>query len=116
MLAVLTYQDSQWVIETFPQVFASSSWQETSEFLRTYGFGAVFLGSVGPIPLQPFVFVGALSEMTSWTLLGGVFTGRVVKYVFLSYIAAKSPELLGKIFRVRVPDAVAKQLDENPNR
>lgn len=109
-LAGLSYYDSQWVIDSFPQVFASQGWQETADFLKKYGFAATFLGSVGPIPLQPFVFVGALSDMPTWALLGGTLTGRVTKYVAISYIAAKSPELLNRIFRVRVPESVKQEI------
>lgn len=109
-LAGLVFYDAQWVIDTFPQVFASQGWQETADFLQKYGFAATFLGSVGPIPLQPFVFVGALSEMPTWALLGGTLTGRVTKYIAISYIAAKSPELLSKIFRIRVPDEIKEEI------
>lgn len=93
--------DPDYIRASFPSVFQSSIWSDTSRFLQHYGIFALFLGAAGPFPQQPFVVVAALSGMKLPTLLLSVFTGRLVKYLFLAWIASHSPKLLAKFIQRR---------------
>jgi membrane protein YqaA with SNARE-associated domain len=84
---------------TFPGVFESSVWAQTSVFLQNYGVFALFFGAVGPLPQQPFVVVAALSGVNFSTIIFSVLAGRLLKYIFLAWVASHSPKLLAKLTR-----------------
>lgn len=92
--AAVALHSPAWIEANLPWLFTSTSWKNIDQFLDAWGIAAMFLGSVGPIPLQPFVFAGALAGMQFMPLVLGVFLGRLVKYLVIANLCSRSPEFV----------------------
>ena len=102
LMAYWLYYDAASVQALFPALFESRGWESTAAFLHDYGYIAAFLGAVGPVPLPPFVIVGALAEMHPVPLVAAVLAGRLSKYIVLSWCTAKAPGMLTRIWEMRL--------------
>jgi membrane protein YqaA with SNARE-associated domain len=72
----------------------SAKWISTQAWIDHYGFWAVFLTALGPLPQQPVVLVAALAGMPLPEIFFGAWLGRIPKYSFFSYLAARGERWL----------------------
>ena len=88
------------VVEWFiPNAFQTEIWRKAATFLEDYGASSIGLVALSPIPQQPVVLMGALTQMPLWKIFLGVFVGRGVKYLFFAWAATHAPKLMGHWFK-----------------
>ncbi len=67
----------------------SARWEKAQAWVDSYGFWAVFLTALGPLPQQPVVLVAAIAGMSLPHIFWGAWLGRLPKYGFFSYLASR---------------------------
>ncbi len=70
------------------------SWLRLSHLLNRYGGLTLFFAAIGPIPLLPVSILSGAAEIPYFTIFAGSLLGRLPKYLVISWISAKSPQLL----------------------
>lgn len=98
LLCALLYWNPDAVRATFPGLFQSHAWQHISDFLHHYGLLATFLGALGPFPQQPFIILGALSDLPFVLLIASLFIGRLIKYLIIGALCSHAPGLLKRFY------------------
>lgn len=81
-----------------PGIEQSSMWIWTNNLMDSWGTWAVFLIALSPLMQHPAVALAAMAGMTLTTLGLMVFSGRIIKYLFLAYLATHAPGMLGKLW------------------
>ncbi|MBS1960878.1 MAG: VTT domain-containing protein [Bdellovibrionales bacterium] len=76
----------------------SAKWISTQKWIGDYGFWAIFLTALGPFPQQPVVLVAAVAGMSIPEIFVGAWFGRIPKYLFFSYVAARGEKWLREEF------------------
>lgn len=97
LLALLFLWQRPWLEAHLPVL--SSLGLDSTSFPRAYGDLALFFGAVGPIPMHPFVLLAALSGFSLARIAFWVFVGRLVKYLFLAWVARGLPGFFARILR-----------------
>jgi membrane protein YqaA with SNARE-associated domain len=96
LLAGIVYWDADLLREFFPQFFQSTTWLTVASFMEKYGGFALFLGIMGPFPIQPFIILPILSGFSVKTLLIIYFFSRLFKVSIISWLASHTPKLLAR--------------------
>lgn len=96
-----------------PGVETSAAWALATELMADYGVYAVLLIALTPLPQPPIVAMAALGNMSLWTMGAMLLVGRFIKYLLLSRIAARSPELVGRLFGMKKEVEAAKSLSDS---
>jgi uncharacterized membrane protein YdjX (TVP38/TMEM64 family) len=76
----------------------SARWIRTTRWIDHYGFWAVLVTALGPIPQQPVVLVAAVAGLPLPAIFFGAWLGRLPKYAFFSYIAARGERWIREEF------------------
>lgn len=90
-----------WILDMFPGVHESRMWTVTEDFFQRYGLAVVFFVAVTPLVQQPAVILAALAHTPLMQLLVIIFSGRMLKYIVMSYLATHAPRLLGRLWGVQ---------------
>lgn len=77
------------------------AWEKTRNIFEHYGFWALTILSISPVPQQPGVVIAGLSQVPLWDVFASVFLGRIVKYLLFSYLATYAPDLLTRFKSLR---------------
>lgn len=112
-----------WALEFYPALDKGSFWLWTESFFQQYGLFLVFFIAATPLIQQPVVILAALAHTPFLSVLAVISTGRLAKYLLLSYLGYRSPHLLSKLWGVQHElDEVGIHLDakihhqnKNPN-
>ena len=94
ILALVETQGDGFIAESFPTLLASEMWAKSLGWMETYGIAGMLLVSSLPLILHPVIFFGLLVEMPRIQILTIIFTGRVVKYSVMGWIAVHAPNAL----------------------
>lgn len=81
-----------------PGIEQSSIWVWTNGLMDQWGTWAVFLVALSPLMQHPAVALAALAGMSLSTMAVMVFSGRVIKYLLLAYLATHAPGVLGRLW------------------
>ena len=101
ILVGLIEEQGLYFVETYyPHILNSSAWQTADTFFDKYGLLAVFLIAASPLMQHPVLILAGLADTSLGTLAVTVFVGRFAKYLVFSYIAAKSPQYLSKLWGI----------------
>lgn len=92
LFSLLAYYNPQGIKDSYPSVFESQSWEQTEGFYRKYGAAAALFGAA-VMPIHPFLFIGALSGMSAFTLIGAICMGRLVRNIIVCYTAARATNI-----------------------
>ncbi|MBX3019367.1 MAG: hypothetical protein KF767_15885 [Bdellovibrionaceae bacterium] len=107
VLAWLVQHHGLPLIETYyPSLLTTKSWVWTEYLFDNYGLIVLFAVAATPIMQHPAIVLTALSGTSLLSLFMVMIAGRALKYLFLGYISAKMPALLGRLWGVR------KELEE----
>lgn len=90
-----------WILELFPAINQTRSWELTSEFFEKYGLLVVFVVAATPFIQQPAIILATLAHTPYFKLAIVVFVGRLIKYMVMSYIASHAPRLLTKMWGLK---------------
>lgn len=77
----------------------SAKWISTQKWIDDYGFWAVFISALGPLPQQPVILVAAFAGLEMHSIFLGAWLGRLPKYTFFSYLAARGEKWLRTEFK-----------------
>ncbi len=89
----LPYLQSHW-----PELTTTVYWTWTEDFFAKHGLVVVFLVATTPLAQQPALILAALAQTPYWYLFLVVLAGRMIKYILLSWIAARAPSVLSKLW------------------
>jgi membrane protein YqaA with SNARE-associated domain len=97
-----------------PGIEQNSAWTWTQNLMEHWGTWAVFLIALSPLMQHPAVALAALAGMTLSKLFLVVFAGRIIKYLFLAYLATHAPGMLGKLWGLQyeLEEVGVKEKDE----
>lgn len=90
-----------WILETYPNINQSRSWELTNEFFNKYGLFVVFAIAATPIIQQPAIILASLAYTPYAKLAAVILTGRLLKYMIMGYIASHAPRLLNKMWGIQ---------------
>jgi membrane protein YqaA with SNARE-associated domain len=103
-LALITVVKSQglpWILEFYPGVDQSHIWLWSLDFFQRYGMFLVFFVALTPIAQQPAVMLASLAQSPTQELCFVIFSGRLIKFIFLAYLASHTPKLISKLWGVQ---------------
>lgn len=98
LAALLEIHGLPFLLQLSPGLDQTSAWIWSDQFIDRWGGWALFLVALSPLMQQPAVALAALAGMPLLEIFGLVFVGRVIKYLFLSWVATHAPGLLGKLW------------------
>jgi len=102
LLALLVeFQGLPWLLNFFPELDQSDTWEWMSDFFSKYGLLLIFIVALAPIVQQPAVVMGALSEIPLSHLCLVLMVGRFLKFTLMTYVAAQAPQYLNKMWGVQ---------------
>lgn len=90
-----------WIVDHFPTVQQSSTWQITENFFNQYGIIVVFVVAASPLFQQPSIILASVAGSPLWTIVTFVFAGRLLKFLLIGYLASHAPKLLSKLWGMR---------------
>lgn len=97
-LLVKTYGEPVLTSLLGDSVFTSQAWFHAKSFFERLGGFAVLFSALSPIPMQFGIALAALGDHSPLYIGCLAFLGRVLKYLFFSYLALKTPHLYRKYF------------------
>ncbi len=86
------------LLQISPSIEQSSAWTWTSHLMDQWGAWAVFLVALSPLMQHPAIALAALAEMPEAKIFVYVFAGRVIKYLFLAWLATHAPAFLNRLW------------------
>ncbi len=98
LASVVEIKGLPWILEIYPGLEASTSWLWTMEFFEKYGLLLVFFVAATPLMQQPAVILASLANTPLMKLTLVIFTGRLLKYLIMAYVASHAPRLLKKMW------------------
>ncbi|MBY0553827.1 hypothetical protein K2P97_04805 [bacterium] len=90
-----------WILETYPAIDQSRTWEITNQFFEKYGLLVVFVVAATPFIQQPAIILASLAHTPYMKLAIVIFVGRLLKYIIMSYIASHAPRLLNKMWGIQ---------------
>ncbi len=94
-------QGLPWILQTYPSIDTTRTWQLTQEFFDKFGLYLVFFVAVTPLMQQPAVIIAVLAGTPLLKLVVILFAGRLIKYLIMAYIGSHAPKLLSKMWGVK---------------
>ena len=67
----------------------STRWIQAQNWVASYGFWAVLITALGPLPQQLVVLIAGLAGMPIPSIFLGVWLGRLPKYTLAAYLASR---------------------------
>ncbi len=98
MAAVAQHQGLELIQAHYPQWLTTDIWKWSAHFLTEYGLIVVFLVGLTPFTQQPTVILAALSGSPLLAISAALFLGRLIKYIFMGYVASHAPHLLRRLW------------------
>lgn len=89
------------LLEWFPDIAQSKTWQVTDHLMDRWGTLALFAVALSPMMQQPAIILAALAGMPLLELFGIVFVGRMLKYLTLAWISTHAPGLLTRLWGIQ---------------
>ena len=96
-----------------PEVETTTAWALATKLMNDYGVYAILMVALTPLPQPPIVAMAAMSNMSIWTIGAMLLLGRLIKYLLICRIAAKSPELVDRLLGIRKEVEAAKSLSNS---
>lgn len=101
LIIVVKSQGLPWILEVYPGVDQSQIWLWSLDFFQRYGMLLVFFVALTPIAQQPAVMLASLAQSPTQELCFVIFSGRLIKFIFLAYLASHTPKLISKLWGVQ---------------
>lgn len=101
LIIVVKSQGLPWILEIYPGVDQSQIWLWSLDFFQRYGMLLVFFVALTPIAQQPAVMLASLAQSPTQELCFVIFSGRLIKFIFLAYLASHTPKLISKLWGVQ---------------
>ncbi len=97
LATVVETQGLPWILQYYPGIVETKAWAWSDDFFKSYGLIVVFLIGLSPLMQQPIAILAALAHTPALPLAGAMFAGRLIKFLFMAWVASHSPKLLKKL-------------------
>lgn len=77
-----------WVAAQAPDMMASAAWIQLEAWIGRWGWAAMFVWLVLPLPQVPFVLLAALMHLPLWAVFTAFVFGKGLKYAVEAYLAS----------------------------
>lgn len=101
LMVLVESQGLPWVLKLYPGIDQTQVWLLADRFFDQYGLLLIFAIGASPFFQQPTVILAALAKTPLHHVAIALFTGRIVKYVVLGYVASHAPRLLSKLWGLK---------------
>lgn len=99
--AFVAYEGLPYLQSHWPELLQSAYWKWTETFFYEYGLLIVFLIATSPFTQQPALIIAAFAHTPYSHLFVTVLAGRLIKYLFLAWVAAKAPAVLSRLWGIK---------------
>jgi membrane protein YqaA with SNARE-associated domain len=76
-------------------------WVMTQNFFNQYGLFVVFAVAASPLMQHPAIILASLTHTPLTELALVIFSGRLIKYILMGYLASHSPQYLKKFWGMK---------------
>jgi membrane protein YqaA with SNARE-associated domain len=94
---VVETQGLPWILQYYPGIVETKAWIWSDEFFKSYGLIVVFLIGLSPLMQQPIAILAAIAHTPTLPLALTMFSGRILKFLLMGWLASHSPKLLRKL-------------------
>lgn len=101
LAALVQYHGLPWVLEVYPGMNETATWIWTMQFFDKYGLLLVFAVAMTPFFQQPAIILASLADARFTVLALIIFSGRLIKFGIVAYVASHAPRLLSKMWGVK---------------
>ena len=101
LLALLEMKGVPWVLELYPGIAQTATWIWTTDFFSKYGLYLIFAIAMTPTFQQPGIIIAGMAGTSILEMGIVMFIGRLLKFLFMSYIGSHAPGFLEKLWGVR---------------
>lgn len=101
LATIVELKGMEWVSFHYPGLQDSSSWQWIQALFDKYGLFIVFLVAVSPLMQLPAVVLAGLAQTPLFELGLVIFFGRLIKFIFLAWVASHAPQLLSRLWGMK---------------
>ena len=101
LTALLEMKGVPWVLELYPGIAQTSTWIWTTDFFSKYGLYVIFAIALTPSFQQPGIIIASMAGTPILEMGIVMFIGRLIKFLFMSYIGSHAPAFLEKLWGVR---------------
>jgi membrane protein YqaA with SNARE-associated domain len=89
------------LLQISPGIDQSQTWAWTTQQMGQWGGWALFGIALSPILQHPAVAIAAFAGMPESRIFALVFAGRLLKYLFLAWLATHAPKLLTRLWGLK---------------
>jgi membrane protein YqaA with SNARE-associated domain len=82
------------VLALYPQLAQSETWSIMTRWISDYGVWALLLFAASPLPQTPALVITAISRVPLIEIFAAMLCGKLLKYTFYGYLAARVPNWL----------------------
>ncbi len=101
LASLVEYQGLPWILDLYPGLDQTKTWNITNNFFDKYGLILVFVVSLTPIMQQPAVILASIAETPLLPLGLIIFAGRYIKFLIMSYLGSHAPKMLKKFWGLK---------------
>lgn len=101
LAAIVESHGLPWILQQYPGLDQSKTWAMSADFFDRYGLLLVFGVAATPLMQQPAVILASLANTPLMKLAMVIFTGRLLKYLVMAYVASHAPKMLQKMWGVK---------------
>ncbi len=89
------------LLQISPGIEKGSVWLWTSHLMDQWGSWALFAVALGPIMQHPAIAVAAFAGFPVGKIFAVVLAGRLLKYLFLSWLATHAPGVINRLWGLK---------------
>lgn len=98
LIVFIEGQGIELLLKYYPELFKTFAWIKTEAFFKEYGLLVLFFVGIAPISQQPALILAALSKGAILPIFFIMLISRLLKFLFISYIASHTPKHLSKLW------------------
>ena len=107
LLLYLVFHHLGWnqLLVWYPDIAASRSWRDATEWLTRYGSWALFVIAASPLPQTPALAFAAITRLPVGEVLVALLLGKLFKYGVYAWLVARFPDHFARYVRGETADA-----------
>ena len=101
LAAIVQLQGLPWILDLYPGISETQTWQLSQKFFEQYGLILVFAVAASPFVQHPTVILASLANSSILELTAIIFVGRLLKFLLIAYLSSHAPSVLGKLWGLK---------------
>lgn len=94
-------QGLSFILNYYPGIEQTFAWEWSEIFFKQYGLLFVFLVGLSPLMQHPAIILATFANIPLVHLGMVIFLGRVLKFLFLAYLASHAPKYLHRLWSMK---------------